>query len=550
MLQLGPSQKDLFPAIPRRPGSTVREGRAALSSAPASPSPTIFPRPFARKPLVRPSLSRPTKQRIPEDRFRPPHSFSRRTVSWVSRHLAPNDDGGIALADPRERRASPVSLRLEPFPVVSVVCPFRKNGPRILFESVLNQLSYHRKNATNGYSSVKRCEKPSDFVNFLREALVGIVKSLKENLGISKSSKKRERSIDGNMVYLIFDKLELARDWDKSSSILPLLFNLDSILNIPEVGLIFISSTPPDTFYLSMGYIEPIPIYFPTYSEDDLHQILVRNQANPKLYSSFLDVVLRPFCRITRRLDELSAIFSPLFVEYCKPLNDLAIVPNEDLKRKLFSNLQPHISLSLNETFRVLSQSSFGAERTKDREPRGSKRKVGTCEESDELDFHMSTSAKYLLISAFLASRNPATLDASLFDSRSGSDGRKRRRKHSETAKGQKEAEEEELLTRGPGSFPLERLLAIFQCITSGAEDTLGEEVQVEDSLEVEGQSGPLMSDVLLQLSSLCNANFIVKGGTCPLEGSTRYRSVVSEDLALKVAKSVKFPLAKYVYRR
>ncbi|XP_030473776.2 origin of replication complex subunit 5 [Syzygium oleosum] len=423
-------------------------------------------------------------------------------------------------------------------------------SPRILFESVLNQLSYHRKNATNGYSSVKRCEKPSDFVNFIREALVGIVKSLKENMGISKSSKKRERSIDGNMVYLIFDKLELVRDWDKSSSILPLLFNLDSILNIPEVGLIFISSTPPDTFYSSMGYIEPIPIYFPTYSEDDLRQILVRNQANPKLYSSFLDVVLRPFCRITRRLDELSAIFSPLFVEYCKPLNDLAIVPNEDLKRKLFSNLQPHISLSLNETFRVLSQSSFGAERTKDREPRGSKRKVGTCEESDELDFHMSTSAKYLLISAFLASRNPATLDASLFDSRGGSDGRKRRRKHSETVKGQKEAEEEELLTKGPGSFPLERLLAIFQCIISGAEDTLGEEVQVEDSLEVEGQSGPLMSDVLLQLSSLCNANFIVKGGTCPLEGSTRYRSVVSEDLALKVAKSVKFPLAKYVYRR
>lgn len=162
-------------------------------------------------------------------------------------------------------------------------------SPRILFESVINQLSHHRKNATNGYSSVKRCEKPSDFVNFLREALVGMVKRLKENMGKSKSSKKRERLIDGHMVYLIFDKLELVRDWDKSSSILPLLFNLHSILNIPEVGLIFISSTPPDTFYSSMGYIEPIPIYFPNYSEDDLRHILVRNQANPKLYSSFLE---------------------------------------------------------------------------------------------------------------------------------------------------------------------------------------------------------------------------------------------------------------------
>lgn len=100
------------------------------------------------------------------------------------------------------------------------------------------------------------------------------------------------------------------------------------------------------------------------------------------------------------------------------------------------------------------------------------------------------------------------------------------------------------------------------------------------------------MSDVLLQLSSLCNANFIIKGGSCPLEGSTRYRSTVSEDLALKVsfqsfpkfltkfscrgnilkdslmlsnciiyytlsvwnglqvARSLKFPLPNYLYRR
>jgi origin recognition complex subunit 5 len=47
-----------------------------------------------------------------------------------------------------------------------------------------------------------------------------------------------------------------------------------------------------------------------------------------------------------------------------------------------------------------------------------------------ELEFHMSVSAKYLLLSAFLASRNPATLDAALFDSTGGSDNRKRKRKY------------------------------------------------------------------------------------------------------------------------
>jgi origin recognition complex subunit 5 len=99
----------------------------------------------------------------------------------------------------------------------------------------------------------------------------------------------------------------------------------------------------------------------------------------------------------------------------------------------------------------------------------------------------------------------------------------------------QKETVEQELLMKGPGTFPLERLLAIFQCITSIAEGSIDEEEQGNEGLEVQGGDGRLMSDVLLQLSSLCNANFIIKGGSCPLEGLTRYRSTVSEDMVMKV---------------
>lgn len=99
----------------------------------------------------------------------------------------------------------------------------------------------------------------------------------------------------------------------------------------------------------------------------------------------------------------------------------------------------------------------------------------------------------------------------------------------------QKEIKEQEMLTKGTGTFPLERLLAIFQCITSVAEVSLDEEQDGNLEFRVEDGVSGLMSDVLLQLSSLCNANFISKGGSCPLEGSTRYRSTVSENLALKV---------------
>lgn len=98
-----------------------------------------------------------------------------------------------------------------------------------------------------------------------------------------------------------------------------------------------------------------------------------------------------------------------------------------------------------------------------------------------------------------------------------------------------KENAEQETLMKGPGTFPLERLLAIFQCLTSVAEGSIDEEEHGDEGSGVQGGDGGLMSDVLLQLSSLCNANFIIKGGSCPLEGSTRYRSTVCEDMALKV---------------
>lgn len=173
-------------------------------------------------------------------------------------------------------------------------CPFVYSScltcysPRILFESVLNQLLLHRKNADNGYASAKRCERPSDFVVFLQEALTNVLNTLNGN-SVKSSSRKLGRQANGRMIYLIFDNLELVREWDKSSTILPFLFELYDILKKPEVGLIFISKVSPDAYYSNTGYVEPIPIHFPDYSEDSLRQIFMRNQANPKLYSSFLE---------------------------------------------------------------------------------------------------------------------------------------------------------------------------------------------------------------------------------------------------------------------
>lgn len=128
-------------------------------------------------------------------------------------------------------------------------------------------------------------------------------------------------------------------------------------------------------------------------------------------------------------MDELFTSFKPLFEKYCKPLSDLDVVPSEDTKRRLFSHLKPHLGASLNEVFKVSSLPSPEVEPPKETKRKGNHMKLEQPENIEALEFHMSTCAKYLLISAFLASRNPATLDDSLFDSTGVSNNRKQKRK-------------------------------------------------------------------------------------------------------------------------
>jgi origin recognition complex subunit 5 len=143
-------------------------------------------------------------------------------------------------------------------------------------------------------------------------------------------------------------------------------------------------------------------------------------------------VALKPFFRVTRRVDELAAALEPLFRRYCEPLGSLNGVPDEGIRRRLFEHLQPHLAVALNETFSVPMRASVDDCKDGISGGKGSvKRQFGGRDGlSSELEFHMSVSAKYLLLSAFLASRNPATLDAALFDATGGTDSRNRKRKY------------------------------------------------------------------------------------------------------------------------
>ncbi|KAF2587967.1 hypothetical protein F2Q70_00041034 [Brassica cretica] len=290
----------------------------------------------------------------------------------------------------------------------------------------------------------------------------------------------------GKTVYMIVDHLDLIKEWDKGAMILQFLFSLYSVLKLPQLGVILISGLPPDVYYSNMGYTDPLPVYFP-------------------------DVVLRPFCRVTRRVEELSTTFSLLFRKYCEPLDDLGVSPNEDLKRRLYSNLKPHIASCLNEIFRVSSHPHDGERRQE---------ASNSSEKGGELEMPQ------------------------MFNSTGGMDNRERKWKASEKSMEKKEIAEQEAAMKGPGSFPLERILAIFQCIASVGDSSFNEEEEQGGGEEATGydrenNKNMMMSDILLQVPSLYDANFIIKSGSFPLEGSVRYRSMVSEDLSLKVTHTL-----------
>ncbi|XP_025794177.1 origin of replication complex subunit 1 isoform X2 [Panicum hallii] len=402
---------------------------------------------------------------------------------------------------PRPRRVAYAALRSLP-------------SPRALFASLLSQLSPPTSSSASSRQRVP--DKPSDFVAALRDALASLC-------------------AQGEAVYLVFDNLEVVRSWDKGGQLLALILRLHDLLRLPQVVLVYVSSATPDAYYSMTGSVEPNHIYFPDYAVDEVRDILMRGHSNPKLYTSFLSVALKPLFRVTRRVDELGAALEPLFRRYCEPLGDLKAVPDESTKRRLFEHIQPHLAVALNETFSVPMRASVDQCKDGNSGVKAStKRQFGSRDSlSTELEFHMSVSAKYLLLSAFLASRNPATLDAALFDSTGGSDNHKRKRKSSQASMNMKDTMVEEMLMKGPGTFPLERLLAIFQCITSVSEDALNDVECPDSMMNGSGMTG-LMSDVLLQLSTLCNSNFLSKSRSCPLEGAARYRSNIDEDLALK----------------
>ncbi|CAM6034599.1 unnamed protein product [Sphagnum compactum] len=438
------------------------------------------------------------------------------------------------------------------------------HNPRLLFESILNQLVGHIRSAANNYASVRRCERLPDFIEHLPGACAEAMScqnSVKKQ-GIS-SSKKLQAEKPKEMVYLVIDNVELMRDWSGGMMLLAALFKLSELTRLPYLGLLFISRVGPDGIQACVTSREPLPLYFRDYNDSELAQILLLQQPNAELYASFLSAVLKTFSRACRRVTELSRSLEPLFQIYCEPiLRGAAVGPDDQGKRQRYGLLQPHIRPALSQTLIIggsTPDEQGSAGRRGRRKGRTKKTQFGR-RDANELGFELPMSSKYLLLAAYIASRNAPTLDASLFDSGEGArSGGRRKRRSGALAVEKKEAEAQKRQLRGPGSFPLERMLAIFRCIVvehddrypNGLSHLLPSETsqQTEEAAAAAGGllTEELTADVLMQVTTLVSVNLLYKNSTNPLERLTRYCCNIDSELIQKIARSVNFPLSKYL---
>jgi len=91
------------------------------------------------------------------------------------------------------------------------------------------------------------------------------------------------------VVYLIFDNIELLHEWNNGFNLISALFKLSDLTRMPNLGLIFISNVTPDSFYSHTGALEPLTVYFSDYTDDELHQFLIKGKPITEVYASFLN---------------------------------------------------------------------------------------------------------------------------------------------------------------------------------------------------------------------------------------------------------------------
>ncbi|XP_076815225.1 origin recognition complex subunit 5-like [Clavelina lepadiformis] len=351
----------------------------------------------------------------------------------------------------------------------------------LLFLEVLRSFSSNEE-------SIWKCDNMNDFVRNLRKIL----------------SKSEEA------VYIVFDKAESLRD--RNVNILPAIMNLQELTSC-NLCVILVSELPWEKFYNGIGLRDPFIIFFPDYTKEELVEVLCHLRSpdtDLDFYRHYVTMVLAVFFLACRDLRELRHLAEMNFSIYKEPIEKGVATVND--KHKLWKNLEPHLRSALQKLYmREVSSDEWEKLQSKSSETALVKR-----QNIVELPFY----SKFILISAYLASYNPAKTDRRFFVKNAG--------KMKRTAHSMKKDEKKSAHLRGPHAFPLDRMMAIFYSIVDGRV--------------------PPTANIFAQISSLVSLRFLSQIGHEDQIDSPRYKCIVSLEFITSIAKTVNFEIIRYLF--
>jgi origin recognition complex subunit 5 len=337
-----------------------------------------------------------------------------------------------------------------------------------------------------------------------------------------------------------------------------------------NIGVILISSVPWAGGRFSRdshGAPAPVQVAFPAYSPDQLLAILEARGGTRSgtkeaaLWRHFLRAFVPAFGRASNNLLDVSSAAEPLFAKYVTPA--LAPGAGDVAPAKLYKGIRADVAklvhtLEVPVAAQPSSSSSAaiaaGYDAPTTPAPGDALRRAGGWH-SLELPYM----SKFLLLAAYVASRNRPTVDRAVFDPTHGRRARRDAQAQDRAAEAALEAQ-----LRGPHSFYLERLLHIFFCMYAQRDE---DEERVVEHQENGGSAGmrtakgvatglrneatagarpELQAEVLMQVSTLCTLGLLSCCGGDLLEGCS-YRCGLEDEAARAVAENVGLRLGDYL---
>ncbi|KAI8871179.1 hypothetical protein GQ42DRAFT_154704 [Ramicandelaber brevisporus] len=417
---------------------------------------------------------------------------------------------------------------------------------RIIYERALSTwLSEHSTAASSSSSSasplLSKCDSLAGFV--------AAVQSLPRNVHR----------------YLVVDCAERLRDMHAASTasgsaasagggLLSILLRLGELCDNQNVTVVLISALPWDKVRPRGGCFEPMIIRFPAYSKQETLKILALDWRPPvksstsdnndndamdiddenrveyhetqQFYSEFAKVAYEVFHRTCADLSEMRYLVALLFPRYITPILDdgndgdeSETIKGDGLVGSSFAEIIAREEAEAEQLRRLTLRNNTAAE--------------------VELPYY----AKFMLISAYLASYNTARYDVRFFAHASDASGKTGRRARNTNLKssgrGSRQTKHDDALAAanrnrphlaGPKAFPMERMLAIFYSIT-------GDEATVA--------VGSVAADRLV--ATLCSLKLLGKVTKGDKLDAVRLKCAATLDLVRSVAKSVQFDFDKYL---